>query len=215
LRGFLPTDSCAARKTLLLAEWIRVAHPASLAALKTEGARPLADVPDTLVLRRHRDEPAQRTGIWVRRGVLAVFAGAAVAGLANVFGQRPESVQAGGAAAKLSVYAPSAIRGGDFMEARFHITARRDLKNAILRLDPGWGEGLSMNTIEPSPVGQASDNGRFSFTLGHIPKGRSFILFMEFQVNPTNLAWNRRQNVELDDGNRKLLVVHHSLTIFP
>jgi hypothetical protein len=74
---------------------------------------------------------------------------------------------------------------------------------------------MSLNTIEPSPIGQASDNGRLSFDLGHIPAGESFILFMQFQVNPTNLAWNRPQNVELDDGNQVLATIHHSITVFP
>lgn len=176
----------------------------------------MTDVPDHLTLKRHRDlEGISPYGIWVRRLILLVIAGACIAGLANVFGQRPASVSADVAAAKLSVYAPSAIRGGDFMEARFHITAKRDIKNAILRLDPGWVEGMSMNTVEPVPIGQASDNGRLVFTLGHIPKGSSFILFTQFQVNPTNLAWNRSQNVELDDGNTLIAVVHRSITVFP
>lgn len=176
----------------------------------------MTDVPDELTLKRHRDlEGLSPYGIWARRLILAIIAGFCIAGLVNVFGQRPESVSAEVGAAKLSVYAPSAIRGGDFMEARFHITAKRDIKNAILRLDPGWVEGMSMNTIEPVPIGQASDNGRLVFTLGHIPKGSSFILFTQFQVNPTNLAWNRPQNVELDDGNTLLAVVHRSITVFP
>ena len=101
------------------------------------------------------------------------------------------------------------------MEARFHITAKRDIKNAILKLDPGWGEGMSMNTIAPSPLNEASDNGRFSFQLGHVPAGRSFILFMQFQVNPTNLAWRRPQNVELDDGNVVVARLQRTITVFP
>jgi len=176
----------------------------------------VTDVPDQLTLKRHRDLDGIRpAGIWIRRAILFVIAGTCIAGLANVFGQRPESVSADVPAAKLSVYAPSAIRGGDFMEARVHITAKRDIKKAILKLDTGWAEGMSMNTVEPSPIGQASDNGRLSFQLGHIPAGQSFILYMQFQVNPTNIAWNRKQTVELDDGNTQLAVVHHSITIFP
>ena len=68
--------------------------------------------------------------------------------------------------------------------------------NAVLKLDPGWAEGMSINEIEPSPVNEASDNGRLSLELGHIPAGKSFLLFMQFQVNPTNVAWHRPQNVE-------------------
>ena len=176
----------------------------------------MAEVPDTLVLKRHRDLDGMfRGAIWVRRGVLAVLTALCALALLNVFGQRPSTARAETAAATLSVYAPTALRGGDFMEARFHITAKRDLKKAILKLDPGWAEGMSMNTIEPSPVGEASDNGRLSFELGHIPAGRSFILFVQFQVNPTNVAWRRPQNVELDDGQTVVARIHRTITVFP
>ena len=176
----------------------------------------MPDVPDTLVLKRHRDlDGVFRGAIWVRRAVLAVLTVFCVAGLLNVFGQRPSTARTEAAAATISLYAPTALRGGDFMEARFHITAKRDLKKAILKLDPGWAEGMSMNTIEPSPVSEASDNGRLSFELGHIRAGRSFILFVQFQVNPTNVAWRRPQNVELDDGNTVVARIHRTITVFP
>jgi hypothetical protein len=176
----------------------------------------VADAPDTLVLKRHRDlEGFYRGAIWIRRGVillLTVFAGL---GLANVFGQHPSKVTADGNAASISIYAPSRIRGGDFMEARFHITAKQDLKQAILKLDPGWGEGMSINTIEPSPVSETSDDGRLSFELGPISTGHDFILFMQFQVNPTNVAWHRPQNIELDDGKTAIATIKRTITVFP
>jgi hypothetical protein len=176
----------------------------------------VADVPDTLVLKRHRDlEGKFRGAIWVRRGVLGVLAAVVVLGLANVFGQRPSTIGADVPAASISLYAPTAVRGGDLWEARFHIVAKRDLKKAILTLDPGWGEGMSINTIEPSPVSETSDNGRFSFELGQIPKGQSFILFKQFQVIPTNVAWHRPQNIELADGNRVLARMQRTITVFP
>jgi hypothetical protein len=176
----------------------------------------MTDVPDGIVLKRHRDlEGMGRSGIWVRRACLALIAVAALLGLANVFGQRPSTLTASVPAASISVYAPTAIRGGDFMEARFHITARRDLKQAILELDPGWAEGMSMNTVEPSPVAQTSDDGRLSFDLGHIRAGHSFLLFLQFQVNPTNVAWHRPQDVELADGRRVLARIHRTITVFP
>ncbi len=176
----------------------------------------MTDVPDCLTLRHHRDlEGLGRSGIWFRRAVLALIGVVALLGLADVFGQRPSTTRADVPSAILSLYAPSAVRGGDFMEARFHITAKRDLRDARLVLDPGWAEGMSLNTIEPSPIGQASDNGRLGLDLGHIGAGHSFILFMEFQVNPTNVAWHRPQNVELLDGSQVIARIHHTITVFP
>jgi hypothetical protein len=152
---------------------------------------------------------------WIRRVFFAVIALFSLLGLLNVFGQRPVTRAADVPAAKLTLYAPTDVRGGDFVEARFHITAKQEIKKAILKLDPGWAEGMSLNTIEPSPVGEASDNGRLVLELGHIPRGRSFILFIQFQVNPTNVAWRRPQDVELDDGDTVLARIDRAITVYP
>ena len=135
----------------------------------------MADVPDGIVLKRHRDlEGVRRSGIWVRRACLALIAVVSLLGLANVFGQRPSTLTANGSAATLAVYAPSAIRGGDFMEARFHIKAKRDLKQAILKLDPGWAEGMSWNSAEPSPSPRpATTAASRSISAGSRPGTRS------------------------------------------
>ena len=176
----------------------------------------MADTPDMLVLERHRDLAGIRPyGIWSRWIVLSLLTIAAILALANVFGQRPGSTTVTAPAANLKLYAPEHLREGLLWSARFHVYANRDLKKATLVLDPGWAEGMSINTIEPSPVGEASRNGRLAFELGHIPKGQSFILFMQFQVNATNVAWRRAQNVELDDGAKQILVLHHHVTIYP
>jgi hypothetical protein len=75
-------------------------------------------------------------------------------------------------AASLKVYAPSRVRGGLFYEARFTIEAKQDLENATLVLDPGWAEGITINTVEPSPVGEASRNGDI-VSVRSWPSGRS------------------------------------------
>jgi hypothetical protein len=176
----------------------------------------VADVPDTLVLKRHRDLVGVRPyEVWARWIVLGLLTAAAILALLDVFGQRPITQTATAPAASLELYAPEHLRSGLLWSARFHIRANEELKKATLVLDPGWAEGMSINTVEPSPIGEASRNGRLSFELGHIPKGQSYILFMQFQVNPTNVAWRRPQNVELDDGDRQILFLHHHVTIYP
>jgi hypothetical protein len=175
----------------------------------------VSDIPDTLVLKRHRDLDGKKVHLGARRVILALITLFLVLGLANVFGQRPVTATATASAADLKLYAPNHLRGGLLYTARFHITAHRDLKKATLVLDPGWAEGMSINTIEPSPVGEGSKDGRITLELGHIPAGQSYLLFMEFQVNPTNVAWHRPQNVELDDGPTKVLTVHRSIDVYP
>ena len=103
----------------------------------------------------------------------------------------------------MKVYAAARVRGGLLYQARFRVTAHQELKKAILMLSPGWLEGMTVNAIEPSPTNEASTNGRLSLELGHIPAGRSFLLYMSFQVNPTNVG-RRRQTVWLYDGDKKL-----------
>jgi hypothetical protein len=74
---------------------------------------------------------------------------------------------------------------------------------------------MQINTIEPGPVGEGSHDGNLLLTLGHVPKGDVYRLFMEFQINPTNVAWHRNADVTLYDGDQALLTIHRKVTIFP
>jgi hypothetical protein len=175
----------------------------------------MADVPDGLTLERHRDLKGIRRHPWPRRLILGLIAVCGVLALLNVFGQRPVTSIAAANAATLKLYAPTHLRGGLLYSARFRVTAKRDLKNAILILDPGWVEGMAVNTIEPSPLGQGSSDGRLTLQLGHIAKGHSYLLWMEFQVNPTNIAWRRPAGVTLADGSTPLVRINRRYTIYP
>lgn len=174
----------------------------------------MADVPDTLLLKRDRDFEGRGADAWVRRALFGLVVAIPVVALFNVFGQRPETRSLVAPEASLDVYAPARLRGGLLYEARFHITARRDLKKATLVLGAGWLEGMTVNTIEPSPVNEASDNGRLSLELGHIPAGESYILFMQFQVNPTNVG-RRTRSVELRDGETRIASDESTVTVLP
>jgi hypothetical protein len=174
----------------------------------------MTGIPDSVVLKRDRDLDGRQNEIWVRRGLFALVCAIPVLALFNLFGQRPGTSSAATPAAKLSVYAPARVRSGLLWEARFHLTAHTELKKATLVLDPGWLEGSTLNTVEPSPAAQSSANGSLTFYLGHIPAGQSFILFLDFQTNPTNVG-HRHQTVTLYDGDRKLLTVHRTITVFP
>jgi hypothetical protein len=134
--------------------------------------------------------------------------------LLNLFGQRPVTSEAATDAALLKVYAADRVRGGLYYEARFTVTAKQDLKNATLVLEPGWAEGITINTVEPSPVAEASRDGNLVFELGHVPAGTSHIFFLHLQVNPTTIG-RRSQDVALYDGDTFLTKVDRSVTIYP
>ena len=174
----------------------------------------VADVPDRIVLARHRDLHGHGSRRPVRYVLLGLLLAFLLLGVFNVFGQRPMTTTVRAGAASLELYAPSRLRGGLLYEARFTINAHRDLKNALLQLSPGWNEGQQMNTIEPSPLGQASRNGDLLFTLGHVPAGQKFRLFLQFQVNPTNVG-HRRADVTLYDGGTKIAAIERTITVFP
>jgi hypothetical protein len=173
----------------------------------------MADVPETLTLVRHRDR-TERREIFGRRAGIGLLTLFLLAGAVNLFGQRPQSSRATVGAASLKVYAPKRVRGGLYFEARFTIDAHEDLEKATLVLDSGWLEGITINTIEPSPVGEASRDGKLALELGHIPARETYLLFLQLQVNPTNVG-HRDQNVALYDGDTRLVTVNRTVTIFP
>jgi hypothetical protein len=175
---------------------------------------PMAEIPDRIVLERDRDLAGRGTNIWLRRGIVLVLVAFLALGAANVFGQRPAGTTVDAPAASLELYAPTKLRGGLFWEARFTITAHRDVKNALLQLSPGWQESMQMNTIEPSPLGEASRNGDLLFTLGHIPAGQTYRLFVQFQVSATNVG-RRRADVTLYDGATEIAKINRKLTVYP
>jgi hypothetical protein len=174
----------------------------------------VADAPDGINLGRYRDMQGRGWHIWVRRGLFALLAAFVLAGLFNAFGQRPSTAKASSPEADLKIYAPTRVRGGLLWEARFTIRANQELKQATLVLSQGWLEGQTINTIEPSPVGEASRNGSLSLDLGHVPLGERYELYMQFQTNPTNVG-RRSADVQLQDGEKLLLSVHRTLTVFP
>ena len=117
-------------------------------------------------------------------------------------------------AANLKVYAPERVRGGVFYEARFTVEALRELAQATLVLKPGWAEGITINTLVPSPVSEASRDGRLVFELGRIPAGQKHVFFLHLQVNPTNVG-HRSQDVQLFDGDELLATAKRTVTVFP
>jgi hypothetical protein len=172
------------------------------------------DIPDYIVLKRDRDLQGRGWHIWLQRGVILVLVAFVAAALANVFGQVPSTIHAESTAARMELYAPDSVRGGLLYETRLRIHAHRDIKQAILRLDGGWLEGFTLNSLEPSPLGEASSKGKLVFTLGHIPAGETYTLYMEFQVNATNVGIHH-QGIVLLDGQQRLAELKRSVTTYP
>ena len=170
--------------------------------------------PDQLTLKRHRDLEGRERRPFIRWTILALLGVVVLLGLANVFGQRPHTDTASANGVELEVYSPRTLRGGLFFMSRFTIRAEREIAAATLVLDPGWLEGITLNTVEPSPVGEANRDGKLAFDLGRVRAGTKHVFFLHFQVNPTNVG-RRAQNVELHDGTTELLQIDRTLTVYP
>ena len=174
----------------------------------------MASAPDQLTIARHRDLRGREHRPYVRWVVLTVLGLLCVLGLLNVFGQRPQTETAAGDGVELEVYSPEHVRSGLFFMSRFTIRTDRELEQATLLLDPGWMEGITLNTLVPSPVGEANRDGRIAFDLGRVRAGTEHVFFLHFQVNPTEVG-RRSQNVELLDGETPLLAIDRTVTIYP
>jgi hypothetical protein len=171
-------------------------------------------VPEGLSLERHRDLTGRGRTPFVRNVLLALLCAVLLLGLLNVFGQVPTTDTAESSVARLEVDAPKAIRGGLYFQARYRVEAIDEIRDATVVLHPGWLEDITLNTVEPAPVGEASRDGRIALQLGRIPAGDEHILFLHYQVNP-NAFGRRSHDVELYDGERLLLSLDREAIVWP
>ncbi|HUQ22048.1 MAG TPA: hypothetical protein VM049_03450 [Gaiellaceae bacterium] len=174
----------------------------------------MSRAPEQLTLTHHRDLEGQESRPYARWALLSLVGLLCLLGLLNVFGQKPNTDTALRDGVALEVYSPRHIRSGLFFMSRFTIRAEREIEAATLVLDPGWLEGITLNTLVPSPVGEANRDGKIALDLGHVPAGTKHVFFLHFQVNPTEIG-RRSQDVALYDGEKPLLQIDRTVTIFP
>ena len=170
--------------------------------------------PAGLTVEQHRDLQGAERRPWSRRialGALGLFCAAA---LLNAYGQAPDVDTVRGEGAELDIKAPQRVRGGIYYEMRFEIRAARELRDARLVLGSGWFEGITINTVVPGPLGEASRDGDVAFQLGHVPAGDRYVLWLQGQVNPTTIS-RRDVTVELFDGEARLARHERTFTVLP
>jgi hypothetical protein len=172
--------------------------------------------PDYIDLRRHRDWEGRTYERILPNLLMVLVTVVPILALLNVFGQSPkvEKVANPNGMATLELSAPTDVRSGLLFEARFDIRAQKDIKDAVLVLDSGWLEGMTLNTVEPSPADETSRNGSLAFDLGEIPAGKLWRQYLQFQANPVN-AGSQSQGVTLYDGNVPLLRLNREIMVWP
>ena len=155
-------------------------------------------------------------GLWERRGVMVVLTAVPVLALIGFVGQRTSRSSAAGPAATLSIVAPRVLRGGLLFEARVQIDATRTVQHPRLVLDRGWFEGMQVSSITPNPDSQsARGDGRTVLSFANpLAAGSHTTIWMQFQVNPTNVG-HRTDGLELDDAQQRVARIDRTITVLP
>jgi hypothetical protein len=73
---------------------------------------------------------------------------------------------------------------------------------------------MHVNTIEPAPTEAASRDGDLALSFGPLAEGDLLVVYMQFQVNPTNVG-RRSADVALEDGDTELVAVDRTIIILP
>jgi hypothetical protein len=153
-------------------------------------------------------------GPWVRRALLLVLLVVAVLGLLDRFGQVPSERTVRAPAAVMTLSAPETVRGGLFFQSRIDVRAVQDIEHPRLVLAEGWLEGMQVNSIEPSPVGEASRDGRLVLSYDKLSAGDVLRVWLQFEVDPTNVG-HRPYDVQLDDADTPLARLSPTITVLP
>jgi hypothetical protein len=165
-----------------------------------------------LDLARLRDLQGRRGYPWIRRALLVLLAVPVVLGLSGALGQETITRSASSPQARLVLDAPSVLRGGLMWRARITVRALRTIRHPRLILGSGYFNGMQMNTVEPSPAGEANRGTQLVFSYDELSPGDELVVYLQFQVDPTTTG-GQDADVALDDATRPLARVEHTITV--
>jgi hypothetical protein len=174
----------------------------------------MSQLPEGIDLPRHRDLEGRDLGQWLRRGFLALLLVFVVAALLDVFGQGSTTTEASGPAATLGLTAPASVRGGLLYQARFRIHANQPIGAPVLQLDRGWYEQTTVNTVEPEPAATTSDDDHVKLRFPPLARGRTLVVYINFQANPTNVG-SHDADVTLLDADRPIATIDRTQIDWP
>ncbi|HVT21199.1 MAG TPA: hypothetical protein VHE57_07420 [Mycobacteriales bacterium] len=174
----------------------------------TEAVKPIESA-------RSSDDRAGRIGLWIRRAAMCLLTAVVGIALANVVGQRATIAHASSPRADLTVRAPDTVRPGLLFQAKISVTAHDALPNAQVVLSSGWLDGMTINTIEPSPSTERSGpGGSLVFDLGALQPGQTWVEYIEYQVNPTSIS-RRHQTITVLSNTAPVVDLQRTMTVIP
>ncbi|MDX6591391.1 MAG: hypothetical protein QOJ13_587 [Gaiellales bacterium] len=167
-----------------------------------------------LDLDRHRDLRGRDREPWVRRAGIALLTLIPIAALLNTFGQSPTEAVATGPGVRMSVLSPEAGRGGVIFQVRVTIDPSSAIQQPRLILGDGWLEGLTLNTVEPSPSDEQWGPDGLELSFPPVEADGRLVVYLQYQVNPTTVD-RRTQHLELRDGTTPLARIDRTFTVYP
>jgi hypothetical protein len=160
------------------------------------------------------DDAGETRGLIARRVVMGLLAVIAILALLGFIGQPAATFGPTGSGARMTLSAPDAVRGGLMYQGRIDVRALAPIEHPRLVLDTGWFDGMQVSSIEPQADSESSRDGRVVLSYGALEPGDVLTVWLQFQVIP-NVIGTRRQGVELDDAERPLARIDHSLRVLP
>ncbi len=160
------------------------------------------------------DERGERRGLRTRRALMGLLALVPLIALTGAIGQRATTTSAAGPQAAIDVRAPETVRGGLLFQSRVTIRVTGRIQHPRLVLDPGWLEGMQANSIAPQAQDESSRGGRLVLAYSTLKPGDRVELWLQFQVNPSNVG-HRSYALELDDDTQRIARVERTITVLP
>ena len=174
----------------------------------------MAAVPDQLTVSRNRDLKGIENRPVLRWALLTLLGLFVLSGLLNTFGQKPHTSSAVTDGAELEVYSPERLRSGLFFMSRFTIRAEEEIEAATLVLDPGWLEGITLNSTR-AVAGRGSKPRREDRSRSRASsRGDEACLLPPLPGQPDRVR-AALAGRELQDGETPLLHIDRTVTIFP
>jgi hypothetical protein len=113
------------------------------------------------------------------------------------------------------IQGPAVIRNGEFFEMMLQVEARRDIQNLVVLVEPGLWRDMTVNTLLPDPSEQGFANGAFSFDFGMLDGGKSLLVKIDGQVNPSHGPSANEGDVSIADDRTTLASVNFKIEVLP
>jgi hypothetical protein len=137
-----------------------------------------------------------------------------VAALSGVFGTEARwTVSGHGLDAVLA--GPLRIRNGEVFEMRVTVSARRDIRDLVLRIDRDIWHDVTVNTFIPAAIEERFRNDAFEFHFGALRTGASLLVKIDGQINPSHPPARNDGRITLADGATVLATVAYTMDVFP